>query len=224
MKCLEFIYFYLMNESPSASQDKLSLDVVTPPSPTKPSHHTLSSRNSQSSRATVSTSSEASDALLAVDRTASSTSLSPTPTLSGTPPLTPTKSSGKFFLRSQCDENEHHITPLSLLRKDVEFVPLSPKKAQIAGLGLGNRRPGAFPIASRRGQRMPSPLGRTTSEDTLLDSEQSVDGDDSYTVAGIEVNTVRTTEEKKELLSHLLGNVDALVEGIRSAGIWGFTG
>lgn len=34
---------------------------------------------------------------------------------------------------------------------------------------------------------------------------------------------VRTTEEKKEILGTLLGNVDALVEGVRKAGIWGLT-
>ena len=31
----------------------------------------------------------------------------------------------------------------------------------------------------------------------------------------------RTTEEKKQLLGTMLGNVDALVEGVRKAGIWG---
>ena len=32
---------------------------------------------------------------------------------------------------------------------------------------------------------------------------------------------IRTTEEKKELLGTLLGNVDALVAGVRQQGIWG---
>lgn len=31
----------------------------------------------------------------------------------------------------------------------------------------------------------------------------------------------KTHEEKKELLGTLLGNVDALVEGVRQQGIWG---
>jgi len=31
----------------------------------------------------------------------------------------------------------------------------------------------------------------------------------------------RTTEEKKAFLGTMLGNVDALVEGVRKAGIWG---
>ena len=32
---------------------------------------------------------------------------------------------------------------------------------------------------------------------------------------------IRTTEEKKEMLGSMLGNVDALVDGVRKAGIWG---
>ena len=39
-------------------------------------------------------------------------------------------------------------------------------------------------------------------------------------VLGDEVNCLRSTEEKKELLGRLLGNVDALVEGVKNAGIW----
>jgi len=31
----------------------------------------------------------------------------------------------------------------------------------------------------------------------------------------------RTTDEKKQILGSMLGNVDALVEGVRKAGIWG---
>ncbi|KAJ2977530.1 hypothetical protein NUW54_g11408 [Trametes sanguinea] len=33
----------------------------------------------------------------------------------------------------------------------------------------------------------------------------------------------RTMEEKKEILGSMLGNVDALVEGVRKAGIWGLS-
>lgn len=40
---------------------------------------------------------------------------------------------------------------------------------------------------------------------------------------GTEEERVRTTEEKKEILGTLLGNVDALVEGVRRAGIWGLS-
>jgi len=32
---------------------------------------------------------------------------------------------------------------------------------------------------------------------------------------------IRSTEEKKLLLSTWLGNVDALVEGVQRAGVWG---
>jgi hypothetical protein len=36
-----------------------------------------------------------------------------------------------------------------------------------------------------------------------------------------ERSIVKSTEEKKELLGSMLGNVDALVEGVKKAGIWG---
>lgn len=32
---------------------------------------------------------------------------------------------------------------------------------------------------------------------------------------------IRTTEEKRQILGSMFGNVDALVEGVRKAGIWG---
>lgn len=54
-----------------------------------------------------------------------------------------------------------------------------------------------------------------------------VEGDSTSSVGGEENERreehVRTTEEKKALLGTLLGNVDALVEGVRRAGIWGLT-
>lgn len=31
----------------------------------------------------------------------------------------------------------------------------------------------------------------------------------------------KTTEDKKKLLGTMLGNVDALIEGVRKAGVWG---
>ncbi len=34
----------------------------------------------------------------------------------------------------------------------------------------------------------------------------------------------RPRSQKKELLGTMLGNVDALVEGVRKAGIWGLPG
>jgi len=44
-------------------------------------------------------------------------------------------------------------------------------------------------------------------------------------VSGVNGNrgstVVKSTEEKKELLGSMLGNVDALVEGVKKAGIWG---
>lgn len=34
-------------------------------------------------------------------------------------------------------------------------------------------------------------------------------------------DTIKTTEQKKEFLGSMLGNVDALVENVKRAGVWG---
>lgn len=80
---------------------------------------------------------------------------------------------------------------MMMLRKDVDYVPQSPKKA-----------PGSRVYVS---------------EDFSTGGAR--DGEEWET----RQEAVRTTEEKKEILGTLLGNVDALVEGVRRAGIWGLT-
>lgn len=120
-----------------------------------------------------------------------------------------------------------------MLRKEVDFVPLSPKKVQIAGLGLGKRGGSpvpAFRLATRQPlQRKPSPLSRDLSGDPFFSSDDSAYAPEEC-AANVTLSPndetspsprVRTTEDKKRILGQLLGNVDALVEGVKSAGIWG---
>lgn len=113
-----------------------------------------------------------------------------------------------------------------MLRKEVDFVPLSPKKAQIAGLGVVKRNELRVPpLRLPTNKRTPSPLSRFSTEDTLFSDDEPLHPDRSGGNTTREDTylrpRVRTTEEKKRTLGQLLGNVDALVEGVKSAGIWG---
>lgn len=191
MKCLEFLYFYLMDETPA--------DVRSEGSPTHSSRPVASSSSqtahprSSSSLTCVSDSSNFSDF----------ESWSPAPTIASTPPQSPTKAN---------KAREPH-SRLGMLKRDVDFVPMSPKKAQVAQLGIGKRRDTKQP---NRG-RVPSPLGPTSSCDTRIeDDEDRVDDP-----VGSPTHQTRSTEDKKRILGQLLGNVDALVEGVKKAGIWG---
>lgn len=56
--------------------------------------------------------------------------------------------------------------------------------------------------------------GRMLEDNSLTEEGDSNSGSTA-------VRAVRTAEEKKEILGSMLGNVDALVEGVRKAGIWG---
>jgi hypothetical protein len=100
---------------------------------------------------------------------------------------------------------------LLMLRREVDFVPMSPKKSQIVGLGVGTPVPARTPSnrnykESELGKKTSSPRGEKENRAQLTNSFGG---------------QVKTTEEKKELLGSMLGNVDALVEGVKKAGIWG---
>jgi len=177
-----------------------------------------------------------------------------------------------------------------MLKKDVDYTPQSPKKAQIAGLGVGTPRsatpmrtqsklraaedilsseasetddnsdPLRFPpttprpkvtlsshkraesmlfgtpsaTTSSEAPKTPVPLSkhrRARSELDVLSTPAAAgtptQGRATSSGAVLQRATHRrathakTTEEKKELLGTLLGNVDALVAGVRQQGIWG---
>jgi len=118
-----------------------------------------------------------------------------------------------------------------MLKKEVDYIPQSPKKVA----GLGARHPHGHsrnlststPFHSRSKSRLISTESLHQETGQLLDVS-SPSKQDSERTAAVSATAGRhkqekwrTTEEKKELLGTMLGNVDALVEGVRKAGIWG---
>jgi hypothetical protein len=111
-----------------------------------------------------------------------------------------------------------------MLRKEVNYVPLSPKKAAYPGT------PRVIATSSSHNhKRGMSWLGPFSESDHSQEEERAEENapcilqfspkqdkdKDRYTAH------LRTTEQKKNMLGEFLGNVDALVEGVRKAGIWG---
>ena len=140
-----------------------------------------------------------------------------------------------------------------LLRKEVDYVPQSPKKPLLVGIGKSplvtassqtvvstcNRRvhrkslsastngnglsPSVLPRKRSDAERirtLGTPLKRTAEKSTATVPEKKVQEDDKAEKENKKIDW-KTLEEKKELLGTMLGNVDALVEGVRKAGIWG---
>ncbi|KAL5488252.1 hypothetical protein ACEPAI_6360 [Sanghuangporus weigelae] len=222
IKCLEFLYFYLMDESTPLSDEV----------PVRPSSPVKRPRSTPFERSRVSTaSSRSSNSSGSHSSSSSLGSWSPTPTLAGTPPLSPKKSA--FSELSQAQD------ALGMLRKDVDFVPQSPQKVKVAQVDGGIRRPGTPQQSSplkvpRVVHKQASPLSRLASEETLrpdsdidsgvYDVRKTVSKTGPWktsSVGCISSVQTRTMQEKKEILGQLLGNVDALVEGVKKAGIWG---
>ena len=138
-----------------------------------------------------------------------------------------------------------------MLRKEIDYVPQSPKKVLVAGVGrfpMAGTSPVATPTTVRAGNE---PIRRIHRKSLSLGSRavspavfrKRSDGDKSRggtplrtrLMSGVVEETQgekarcaekdgvcwKTTEEKKEFLGTMLGNVDALVEGVRKAGVWG---
>lgn len=99
-----------------------------------------------------------------------------------------------------------------MLRKEVDYEPQSPKKVPVSRLGVADGR-----SVSQLRERA---IGRSESSGS---SSQSLDLTNDLEAHCDLHRGVRTTDEKKELLGTMLGNVDALVEGVRKAGIWGLS-
>jgi Cell division control protein 14, SIN component len=105
-----------------------------------------------------------------------------------------------------------------MLKKDVDYIPLSPKKPQATRSGVNGSSTRYISRTRLRSgseddcqQWSPALHASTVETQDVEENKKSSPGKEH----------VRTTEEKKELLGTMLGNVDALVEGVRKAGIWG---
>ncbi|TCD60444.1 hypothetical protein EIP91_010061 [Steccherinum ochraceum] len=263
MKCLEFIYFYLMDETttPSALSIAVPKDIdlipTAPNSPVKPSsrsttHSSISSgRSSSSSSFSTDSGYGSSFSMTSFNGTSTPKDQSPAGTSKSTSPFPSIKPSS----RGLTPPTPVKPRSLGMLKKDVDYTPISPRKAQVSKLGLGVPR-----VPSKQREVFSSEENTDPDDSMRTPSSQSPDksyqspfnmlspekpkisgsnrpghrrGQSSVDVAETPVPIrpplpstsrplgTRTMEEKKEILGGMLGNVDALVEGVRKAGVWG---
>jgi hypothetical protein len=106
-----------------------------------------------------------------------------------------------------------------MLQKEVDFMPVTPKKSHVSRLGIGPLRPSSAPNS-------PFKNFRATPDEANAETDHRSGGNsfseqDHVISKPEDRHIVKTTEQKKELLGFMLGNVDALVEGVKRAGVWG---
>ncbi|KAI0797152.1 cell division control protein 14, SIN component-domain-containing protein [Abortiporus biennis] len=271
MKCLEFLYFYLMDETKSPLgplEDSSTLMVPTAPnSPTKGrSTSQLSDSSVSSLSSTYSTDSSSTAASFSTYATSfSSSSFAASSTLHEPQP-SPTKRTtsapdSEYFEPNKSIlmlEQPQQSKSLLMLRKDIDYVPLSPKKTPYGKIGVGTPKLPSLKqreIFSAESQQPSTPVPRsptksrpqsrfvTPAHTRLALDNLAVNGEASpfkkshrrgqssvdvpmarYTPIpndDARVPGTRTMEEKKEILGSMLGNVDALIQGVQKAGIFG---
>jgi hypothetical protein len=125
-----------------------------------------------------------------------------------------------------------------MLHKEVNYVPLSPKKPHVTLSGAGSSwstlaNSGVEPVKrigsseTSCGESDDLSYGRERRGKDALERDRvgrvKMDngGGGRLRLKEYPRTRVRTTEEKKEILGGMLGNVDVLVEGVRKAGVWG---
>lgn len=301
MKCLEFIYFYLLDETGVSTatpiEDLSGFEMETSSSSVLSSPTSSSERFEPNPRAMLSMSiagsRDTSGSSIFSAVSAASTSATSIPSVQNTPkpsahyspdPDSPTPAP-RASSRLVTPPSQRGPQPrnLMMLKKDVDYTPQSPKKVQIAGLGVGTPGPatsmrvqsklraaedvlsseasetddnsdslrGISPATPRpkvvlsshkraessmagtplilpEGARTPVPLSKHRRARSDLDFGAAAAAIQARTSSSGAVlqralhrKATKTHEEKKELLGTLLGNVDALVEGVRQQGIWG---
>lgn len=276
MKCLEFLYFYLLDENAPDTQQ--AEDACAPTAPSSPTGtdagsgraHTRNALSmSQSSDSSVgsdaSTSSAASRASASTSATSTSASTRDDDAPAGPAPLAASPVIRAARHRKAPSRNSSSdgggssggtpARPLAFLRRDLDFVPQTPGGKYAPPSPPGSTPRGTAPADSewktpRRlpprmtslgaagpppcEPRTPVPLGRARGYRTQRADGQSAPaspsapewdagapGEVSAGNARAGRQGVRTMEEKRAILGSMMGNVDALVEGVKKAGIWG---
>jgi Cell division control protein 14, SIN component len=151
-------------------------------------------------------------------------------------PQTPSKSTTTLAdhkMTTNVGNGKLSLCPPIILPKDIDidYVPISPKKtkfARIESLGTSGMAPKIRELKdlSTGSRSMP-----TLSNASVATSTKKPFGSYGHDTEPDECgkqddlkysrSRVRTAEEKKEILGGMLGNVEALVDGVRKAGIWG---
>jgi len=99
-------------------------------------------------------------------------------------------------------------------------MPSTPKKSHASRRGVDSLRPLSVPNS-------PFKNFRAIPDEATFETRHSSDGvsfggEREPVITQLENrDIIKTTEQKKELLSFMLGNVDALVESVKRAGVWG---
>jgi hypothetical protein len=107
-----------------------------------------------------------------------------------------------------------------MLQREVDFMPMTPKKSHASRLGVDSLRPLSVPNSPFKNFRA---IPNETNVETRHSSDGvSFGGEREPVITKLENrDMIKTTEQKKEFLGFMLGNVDGLVESVKRAGVWG---
>ncbi|KAF8622182.1 hypothetical protein AX15_007294 [Amanita polypyramis BW_CC] len=275
MKCLEFLYFYLLDETPApskvidAEERQIPTAPVTPVRVTKkpylsPMPMLPSSRQTSSSSLLFPTPTLSVTSLASSSRSASSeslvsmTSASTAPSSVASSPDNTSVFSTDVIVTASTPATSplthHHrapvgspppvpsLRPKSVQGKEIDRVSPNPVRRRYVASpplkGNGSRHGPSKSMSAIPSIKISPSISRPTKSginkswneefglsptSPLRNSRESSFRGLARLTLGVGLENTKSTEEKKELLGTMLGNVDALVESVRKAGIWGLS-
>jgi hypothetical protein len=110
-----------------------------------------------------------------------------------------------------------------MLQTEMDFIPATPKKSHMSRLSVDPLRPLSVPNSPFKNFRAGPDGNDKMNSASFHESEgAAVGGEQNIATSKLgNQDTIKTTEQKKEFLGLMLGNVNALVEGVKRAGVWG---
>ena len=249
MKCLEFLYFYLLDETPApipTSSVQVHAEVpTTPVTPARKKPYYFASKpmfpssSRQASSASLTTSRSASDESIGSMTSASTAPSSIASSPDNTSMLSvdvsvasssPATSPSSYNYRAPIGSPQS--VPLAGRPKSGHGNFLSPNPLRRRQIGSSLRHVPSKSLSAIPSSKIRPPASRTGNKLGLNKSwSEELHGTNSNKedalrglarlALGVGTERIKSTDEKKELLGTMLGNVDALVESVRKAGIWG---
>ena len=233
MKCLEFLYFYLLDEAPvPAPPVQVPTAPVTPirkkpylsPKPMFPSSR-------QASSASLTTSRSASDESLTSMTSASTapSSVASSPDSTSMLSIDVSVASSSSPATSPVSHNYSPIgSPLPLRNRPKSGYGNSPNPLKRRQIGSSLRHLPSKSLSSIPSIKISPSISKPGNKPGVNKSwSEELPGtynSNKDALPNLALSErVKSTEEKKELLGTMLGNVDALVDSVRKAGIWGLS-
>lgn len=233
MKCLEFLYFYLLDETPAPTSPATtsSTPVQVPTAPVTParkkpylSPKPMFPSSRQASSASLIKSRSSSDESITSMTSASTAPSSIASSPDNTSMLSIDVSVASTSSPATSPPSHNYCSPPPLRNRPRSGCGNSPSPMKRRQIGSSLRHQPSKSLSSIPSIKISPSVSKPGNKPLIKCWSEELPGTKEDALRDLAPGeSVKSAEEKKKLLGTMLGNVDALVDSVRKAGIWGLS-